>query len=233
VESRFFDLFFRALGDCIRAIPTTLALLVTSVAAGLVLALPLAVRYSRRKGLGYRIIWLFVYVFTGTPLLVQLYVLYHGMPTFGVVRTGMRAGWGGFLRGAFFWVWLALTLNTAAYTTEIFGGAIRNTDSGEIEAAHASGLSTRAVMRRIVLPSGLRRALPAYSNEVLMLMHATSLASQVTLYEVTGKASQFNSTYFSPFTAFGAAAVVYLSLSMAVVGIFRLAEWKFLRHLKH
>jgi arginine/ornithine transport system permease protein len=233
MNTRFFELLFKALGQCARALPLTLSLLATSVVAGLCLALPMSIPYSRRKGASYRAIGAFVYLFTGTPLLVQVYVLYHGMPTFGVVRSGMQAGWGGFLRGAFFWVWLALTLNTAAYTTEIFSGAIRNTDPGEVEAAHAAGFTSRQVMRRIVLPSGLRRALPAYSNEVLMLLHATSLASTVTLYEVTGKASQFNSTYFAPFSAFGAAAVLYLCLTFCFVTVFRLAERRFLRHLHH
>ena len=97
----------------------------------------------------------------------------------------------------------------------------------------AYGMSRAQALRRVILPSSLRRALPAYSNEVIMSMHATALASTVTIVEITGAASYFNSTYYEPFIAYSAAAVLYLALNSVLVGVFRLFEKKYLVHLKH
>ena len=114
----------------------------------------------------------------------------------------------------------------------IFSGAIRNTERGEIEAALAYGMNKAQAMRRVILPSSLRRALPAYSNEVIMTMHSTALASTVTIVEITGAASYFNSTYYEPFIAYSAAAVLYLILNTLLVLAFRQVEKRYLVHLK-
>jgi ABC-type amino acid transport system permease subunit len=127
---------------------------------------------------------------------------------------------------------LALAVNTCAYTTEIFAGAIRATSAGEVEAARSLGMGRLQLMRRIVLPSALRRSLPAYGNEVILMLHATSLASVVTLLDLTGAARELNSRHYLPFEAFLTAAAFYLVLSLALVALFQRAERRWLAHLQ-
>ncbi len=117
-----------------------------------------------------RPVFLFTYVMRGTPLLVQMFMVYHGLAQFEAVRESFL--WPAF-RSPWFCAWLVFTLNTTAYTTEIFAGALRATANGELEAARSLGMSEGAIYRRILLPSALRRALPQYGNEVVMMMHAT------------------------------------------------------------
>jgi len=127
---------------------------------------------------------------------------------------------------------LAFSLNTAGYTAEILAGAIRETPAGEVEAAQAMGMTHSAVLRRIVLPSAMRRALPAYSNEVVMMLHSTSLASAVpAMLDVTAAASRIYSDFYLPFEAYIAAAALYLMVTFTLVGIFRLAERRYLAYL--
>jgi arginine/ornithine transport system permease protein len=125
----------------------------------------------------------------------------------------------------------AFALNTCAYTTEIIHGAMKAVPAGEIEAAQALGMSRWVTLRRIVLPSALRRSLPAYGNEVVLMLHGTSLASVVTLADLTGAAREVNSTYYLPFEAFITAAVFYLLITLVLVNLFRAAERRWLQPL--
>ena len=135
------------------------------------------------------------------------------------------------LREAWFCAWLAFALNTTAYTTEIFAGALRATPAGELDAARAYGLSGSKLYSRILLPSALRRALPQYSNEVVGMMHATAIASTVTLVDVTRVARDVYANHLLSAEAFGTAAVIYFALTFSLVGAFKLLERRFLRHL--
>jgi arginine/ornithine transport system permease protein len=206
-----------------------LLLLAISVGTGFVLSLPLAVaRVSPRSWLAGPV-WAYTYVFRGTPLLVQLFIVYYGLAQFEAVRESLL--WP-LLREAWFCAWLAFALNTTAYTTEIFAGALRATPAGEVEAARAYGLSGWTLYRRILLPSALRRALPQYSNEVVGMMHATAIASTVTLVDITRVARDVYANHLLPVEAFGTAAVIYFVLTFALVGLFKLLEHRFLRHLR-
>lgn len=207
---------------------TTLKLLVIALAAGLVAAVPLAVLRSRPQGLAHGPVWLFTYAVRGTPLLVQLFLIYYGLAQFAVVRESVFWPW---LSSPWFCACLAFAINTCAYTTEIIAGAIRNTPHGEVEAARALGLSAAQVMRRIVLPSAARRAIPSYGNEVILMLHGTSLASVVTLLDLTGVARDVNSRFYIPFEAFITAGVLYLAITLALVGLFHAAERRWLAHL--
>lgn len=225
------ELFYLAFMQCLEALPITLMLTVVSVSIGFLIALPLSVIAQRKKGIAAKLTNGFVFFFTGTPLLVQLYIFYYGLPSLAPIGQLMQQpGWE-FLKSGYLWVLFALTLNTAAYSTVIFSGAIKNMDRREIEVAMAYGMSRSQAMRSIILPSSLRRALPAYSNEVIMSLHATALASTVTIVEIAGAASYFNSTYYEPFIAYAAAAVLYLILNTLLVLLFRLIEKRYLRHL--
>lgn len=207
----------------------TLKLLAGALAAGLACALPLALaRASHRRWLSHPV-WLFTYVIRGTPMLVQLFLLYYGLAQFEAVRAGALWPW---LSQAWFCAVLAFAINTCAYTTEIIAGSLKATPAGEVEAARAMGLTATQVVRRILLPSALRRALPAYSNEAIMMLHGTSLASIVTLLDLTGAAREVNSRFYAPFEAFILAAVFYLALTFVLVGLFQLAERRWLIHLR-
>ena len=206
----------------------TLQLLVVALSAGLVAAIPLAVMRASPNPWLSRPVWLFTYVFRGTPLLVQLFLIYYGLAQFSWMRES--AAWPLFA-SAWFCAMLAFAINTCAYTIEIIAGAIAATSHGEVEAARALGMSPFTLTRRILLPSALRRALPAYSNEVIMMLHGTSLASIVTLLDITGAAREVNSKYYLPFEAFLTAAGFYLALTFILVSLFHLAEKRWQVHL--
>lgn len=207
---------------------TTLQLLVAALAFGLVLALPLGVaRASANPWLAWPVA-AYTFVIRGTPMLVQLFVIYYGLAQFDAMRESVL--WVS-LKSAWFCAVLALALNTAAYTAEIVAGAIRATPAGEIEAAKSVGMSSAQTFVRIVLPSALKRALPAYSNEVIMMLHATSLASLVTLVDLTGAARDVYSRTYLPFEAYITAGLIYLGLTLILVHVFRRAETRWLKHL--
>lgn len=207
----------------------TLWLLVISVALGGCLALLLAIaRVSRFKAVRFPV-WLFTWVFRGTPLYVQLLVFYSGMYTLEVVKGSELLN--AFFRSGLNCTLLALTLNTCAYTTEIFAGAIRAVPHGEIEAARAYGFSTFKLYRCIILPSALRIALPAYSNEVILMLHSTALAFTATVPDLLKVARDINSATYQPFYAFGIAAILYLIISYALISLFRKAERRWLAHI--
>ncbi len=210
-------------------IRTTLVLLVISLASSFVLAIPLAIaRVSANQWIS-KPVWLYTYVLRGTPLLVQLFIVYHGLAQFEAVRESMA--WV-LLKNAWFCAWLAFTLNSTAYTTEIFAGALKATSVGEIEAARSYGLGGFKLYSRILLPSALRRALPQHSNEVGGLVHATAHASTVTLVDITRVARDVNANHLLVTESFGVAAVIYFLLTFSLVGIFKLLERRFLRHLR-
>jgi arginine/ornithine transport system permease protein len=223
------DVVRASVPDFGHGIVVSLSLMAMSVATGFALALPLAAaRVSRRAWLA-RPVWLFTFALRGTPLLVQLFLVYYGLAQFAAVRDSIA--WP-LLREAWFCAWLAFALNTTAYTTEIFAGALRATPVGEIESARAYGLAGFALYRRILLPGALRRALPQYGNEVVGMLHATAIASTVTLVDVTRVARDVYANSLLPVEAFGSAAVIYFSLTFTLVGAFRLLEWRYLRHLQ-
>lgn len=219
----------QSLPDYGQGVLMSLQLLAACLATGFVLSVPLAIaRVSSRRRLAWPV-WLFTYVIRGTPLLVQIFIVYYGLAQFEAVR--QSALWP-LLREAWFCAWLAFSINTLAYTTEIVAGALQATPAGEVEAARAYGLGGWRLYRRILLPSALRRALPQYGNEVVSLMHATSIASTVTLVDVTRVARDVYANHLLPVEAFGTAAVIYFALTFVMVGGFRWLERRYLIHLQ-
>jgi arginine/ornithine transport system permease protein len=208
---------------------TTLWLTFASLALGLVLAVPLGLARTSRNPLINGPVWAYTYFFRGTPLLVQLFMIYYGAAQFAWIRESVL--WP-LLSQAWFCALLAFTLNTAAYTAEIVRGAVQATPRGEIEAARALGMSRALVLRRIVLPSAFRRALPAYGNEMVFMLHGSAVASTVTIVDLTGAARIVNSRYYSPYEAFLTAAFFYLVLTFAIVGLVKLLERRWYAHLR-
>jgi len=199
-----------------------------SVVIGFFIAVPLAIIRASHLVWLSRFIWFFTYIFRGTPLLIQLYIIYYGVTMIeGIQESSIWF----LLENAFYPCLLAFVLNTAAYSTEIIRGALVTTDKGEIEAAQAYGMSYWKILRRVILPSAFRRALPAYSNEVIFMLHATSIASVVTLVDLTGAGYNIYSRYYAPFEAFTFAAAIYLCLCFSIFAVFRKLEKRAFRHL--
>lgn len=206
----------------------TLILLAVSLASGFALSVPLAMARASSRVWLWGPVWLFTYVIRGTPLLVQLFMIYYGLAQFPAIRESVL--WP-MLRSPWFCAWLAFTINTTAYTTEIFAGAIKAAPAGEIEAARAYGMSPWTIFTRIFWPGAWRRALPQYGNEVVMMMHATALASTVTIVEILRVARDVYTNYLVVPEAFGVAAVFYIGLTIVISAVFRLLERRYLRHL--
>lgn len=208
---------------------TTVQLVFLALIAGLLLALPLAILMTSKKPWLTKPIWFYVYFFRGTPLLIQLYIIYFGITYIDGIQESLF--WVVF-KDPFYPALLAFTLNTAAYTTEILRGAIEATPRGEIEAAKAYGMSWWKCTSRIVIPNAFRRALPAYSNEVIFMLHASAVASVVTIVDLTGAAQTINSRYYAPFEAFLFVAAIYLCLTFVLIYLFKQLEKRLLGHLR-
>jgi histidine transport system permease protein len=208
----------------------TLWLLVASIAAGFVLALPLSIaRTSSNRWLA-RCIGLYTYVFRGTPLYVQLMLCYSGLYGLHVVQ--MHALLADFFRSAMNCTLLAFALNECAYMTEILAGAIRSVPYGEVEAARAMGMSRYTLYRRVLIPSAIRRALPMCGNEVILMLHSTTLAFTATIPDLMKVTRDVNSATYASFSAFGIAAVLYATVAFTLVWGFRRLEERGLSFLK-
>ena len=207
----------------------TIQLLMLALVCGLLLAIPLGVAAASGRGAVNAFPRGFIYFMRGTPLLVQVYLIYHGFAQFDFLRESFL--WAVF-KEAYWCALIAFSLNTAGYTAEILRGAIKQTPVGEIEAARACGMSEFTVLRRLILPSAFRRGLPAYSNEVIFMLHGTVVAGVITIVDLFGAAKIVNSRHFAPFESFIAAGFFYLCLTFLIVYLFKLAEEKWHVHLR-
>lgn len=194
-------------------LPVTIELVVLSLALGFALAIGLALMRLSDVAILSALAYGFSFVFRGTPLLVQIFLVYYGFGQFEAVRDSVV--WP-VLREPFGCAVIALTLNTAAYTSEIIRGGLQAVPLGQIEAARACGMSPALVFRRISFPQALRYALPAYGNEIILMVKATSLASTITLLEVTGIARIMIAQTFAPLEIFIVAGAIYLLLNFIV-----------------
>lgn len=211
----------------------TLWLLLSSLAIGMVLAVSAALALTSGNAWLARPAAAFTYFIRGTPLLIQVYLIYYGLGQLEWIQARWDEVWPWtYFKKPFFCALLAFALNNGGYTAEILAGAIRETAPGEVEAGQAMGMGRWQIMWRLVLPSAMRRTLPPYSNEVVQMLHSTSLASVVpALTDVTAVASRIYSDFYLPFEAYLAAAAIYLSVTFALIGVFRMLEKHFLAYL--
>jgi histidine transport system permease protein len=217
-------------GYRISGLAMTLWLLVLSCGIGFCLALPLAIARNSKNPLVWVPVWLYTFIFRGTPLYVQLLLIYSGIYALQFVHD--TAALNAFFRQAMNCTILSFALNTGAYTTEIFAGAMKETSFGEIDAARAYGMSQVTMYIRIIIPSALRRALPVYSNEVILMLHATTLAFTATVPDILKVAHDAYSATYDPFDSFTLAALIYLCVSFGLIFMFRRAERHFLAYLQ-
>ena len=207
----------------------TILLLLISLPLGFVLALIFALgRVSKIKILS-RTIASYIFIIRGTPLLVQIYLIYFGL---GSVK---------FIRESFLWYalkepfWcgvIALTINTVAYGAEIFRGGIQSIEKGQVESGLSLGFSKFMLLRKIILPIAIRKVLPSYGNELILMVKATSLVSLTTYMEMTGLARKIMAKTFAPVEAFIAAGLLYLFLNFLMVQFVKYLEWKYNPHLR-
>ena len=198
----------------------TVELLALSSAIGLTIAIPIALMRISDRAIARWPAAAFMYVFRGTPLLVQLWVLYFGVGALGAAQLGPL--WSIF-RDAWSVGLLALSLNTAAYVAEIFRGGLVNTPPGQLEAARAFGMSPTTVFRRVRAPQALRIAWPAYGNEVILLMKGSALVSTITVLDLMGQTRTIFSRNYDLWV-FAYAAAFYLLLASGLTILFRLIE---------
>lgn len=220
-----YDVLVRLLGG----LPLTLQLVTLSLLFGLLLAIGVAFLRLSHHPLLSGLAWSYVFVFRGTPLLVQIFLIYYGLGQFELVRDSFL--WP-FLREAYWCAILALGLNTAAYTGEIIRGGIQSVPFGQVEAAKALGMPRMTIYRRIIAPVAIRQALPAYGNEIILMMKASSLASTITLLEVTGVARRIISQTFQVFEVFIIAGAIYLLVNFLITRIVKAVEWRLTPHLR-
>ena len=230
----FFDyisqsLIFTNFKLILNALDETLLLLTISLPIGFILSLIMSLGRVSSNSFISKPIAAYIFVVRGTPLLVQIYLIYFGL---GSVK---------YIRESFLWLllkepfWcgvLALTINTVAYGTEIFRGGIQSVTKGQIESGKSMGFSKLGLYRRIIFPIALRQVLPTYGNELILMVKATSLVSLTTYMEMTGIARKIMSKTFAPVEAFVAAGILYLFLNFLMVQLIKYLEWKYNPHLR-
>ena len=215
------ELFIKWLPKLIQGATLTLELTALSVIAGLIVAIPLGIARSSRLWYVRSLPYAYIFFFRGTPLLIQLFLVYYGLGQFEAVRDSVL--WP-YLRSPFWCAVITMTLHTAAYIAEILRGAIQAIPPGEIEAARALGMSRFKTLIHIVLPRAARIGLPAYSNEVILMLKASSLASTVTLLELTGMTRTIIARTYQTVDMFLIAGLIYLVMSFVLIQGFKLLE---------
>ena len=208
----------------------TIQITAISLVCGLAMAIPMALLRVSKNPLLWMPAYGYILFFRGTPLLVQLFLIYYGS---GQFRDELDS-WGlwQFFREAYFCAVFTLALNTAGYTAEILRGAIRAVPHGDIEAGMACGMTKPLLFRRIILPKAFRLALQAYSNEVVYLFQATSLVSIISLMDLTGVARVIAARTFDIYEIYITAGVLYLIVTYGILYIFKKVEYRWSGHLR-
>jgi len=199
----------------------TLQLLFLSGFLGLCLAVPVAIARLSKTWWINIVPRTYVFLFRGTPLLVQLFLVYYGLGQFEAVRESIF--WL-VLKEAYWCAVITFTLHTGAYISEILRGAIQTVPVGEVEAARAVGMNHRQIYARILLPRAFRIALPAYGNEIILMLKASALASTITLLDITGMARTVYAKNYLPMESFLTAGAFYLVLTYGLTLFIRYLE---------
>ncbi len=203
--------------------PLTLEIVAAGLLLGLALGCLTALVTLRKTPVLSQLAAVYVYVVRGTPLLVQIFLIYFGLGQLDFIRES--ALWP-ILREDFWCAIIALSMNSGAYTSEIVRGGIESVAHGQIEAAAAYGMSRWMRLRRVAVPQALRQLLPAYGNECISIVKASSLASTITLMDVTGVARNLASKTYTPIETYVAAGLIYLALNFLIAQALGKAEEK-------
>ncbi|MBS7538226.1 MULTISPECIES: ABC transporter permease [Xanthobacteraceae] len=216
-----FDLLLPAFSAILSGLFLTLLITICGFALGQAIALPVALALVSTR------VWLsvpaafYTFVVRGSPLLIQLFIIYYGLGQLEFIRESFL--WP-VLRSAVYCAILAIALNSAAYSARVVAGAIRQLHKGQFEAGHALGLTDHAILSKVVLPQVYRVVLPAIGNELVLVMKASTLASAVTVIEMTGAARLFVARTYAPFEAFLIAGILYLVFGALFGWTFKIIE---------
>ena len=217
------DLMIESFPRLLNATILTIELTLLSLLFGVFVGIFFAILRTRKNKILNLISYYYSYIFRGTPLLVQIFIIYFGL---GQVE---------WLRDSFLWVIfkepyscaiIAFTLNTGAYTSEIFRSAFETIPKGLLEAADGLGLNKIHIFFKIKLPIAIKQSLPAYGNEMILMLKGTSLASTVTLLDLTGVAKHIISTTFRPVEVFIVAGSIYLLMTFIIHNFIKILEKK-------
>tara|TARA_B100001027_G_C16253187_1_gene325491 strand:- start:308 stop:979 length:672 start_codon:yes stop_codon:yes gene_type:complete len=218
------DLIINSFPKLIIATLTTIKLLSASLIIGLIIGLLFAILRINKNKILNKLSYAYSYIFRGTPLLVQIFIIYYG---FGQIE---------YIRNSFLWIilkepyWcaiIAFSLNTGAYTSEILRSAFETIKPEVIEAGKSLGIKNKIIFFKIQIPLAIRQSLPAYGNEVILMLKGTSLASTVTLMDITGVAKYIISTTFKPIEVFIVAGTIYLFMTFIIHNIIKFLEKKY------
>lgn len=212
----------------LQGLTKTLLITAISIAIGFNLGLGLAVMRMSEHRFVANIAKYYSMVFRGTPLLVQLFLFYYGLGQIPFIKSNAVTWW--VISDGTRCAIMAIALNTAAYTSEILRGGLLSIPAGLREAAKAAGMSRFTSFRRIEFPLAIRQALPAYGNELILVVKGTSLASTITVLEITGYAKRLMSQTFAIFEVFTLAGIIYLLINLTLVMVIRLVEGRLMRH---
>ncbi|KMK50835.1 arginine transporter permease subunit ArtM [[Actinobacillus] muris] len=207
-----------------QGIPTSLMLTAVSLSIAFVLAVVMTFILSMENRWTKSVVNGFLTLFTGTPLLVQFFLIYYGPGQFQWI---VNSPFWSLLSNAWFCAMLALALNSAAYTTQLFHGAVKAIPKGQWETCAALGLN-RLQTLKILVPYALKRALPSYSNEIILVFKGTSLASTITIMDIMGYARQLYGTEYDALTIYGIAGALYLMITGIMTLLLRKLEHKVL-----
>jgi len=224
-----FDLIVKSLPEMLSGMLLAIQLLGVSLLIGMCIAIPAAILRLQKNPWLWRPVDWYIYFFRGTPLMVQLFLVYYGLSQFE------------FIRESFLWFLFpsptgcavfTFSIHPGAYTANILRGGIESVPEGEVEAARAIGMSGFTLYRNILLPKAFRLALPAYGNEIIGMLKGTSLASTITMMDLTGVARVMVSRTFAPYEFFITAAVIYLAVAFIITRILQGVEYWLSPHMR-
>ena len=218
------DLMIESLPRLISATLLTIQLTLLSLFFGIFVGAFFATLRTSKNKVFYYVSYYYSYIFRGTPLLVQIFIIYFGLAQIEFIRESFL--WV-FLKEPYACAILAFTLNTGAYTSEIFRSAFETINKGILEAAEGLGLNKMNIFFKIKIPIAIKQSLPAYGNEMILMLKGTSLASTVTLLDLTGVAKHIISTTFRPVEVFIVAGSIYLLMTFIIHNFIKLVEKKY------
>ena len=219
-----FELMINSFPKLLSAAGITLKLLSISLIIGLLIGLLFAILRLNKNIYINKFAYGYSYVFRGTPLLVQIFIIYFGLGQIEYLRSTF---WWVILKEPYWCAIIAFALNTGAYTSEILRSAFQTIKPGLVEAGESLGISNNIIFLKIQIPIAIRQSLPAYGNEIILMMKGTSLASTVTLMDITGVAKYIISTTFKPIEVFVVAGGIYLFMTFTIHNLIKFLEKKY------
>jgi His/Glu/Gln/Arg/opine family amino acid ABC transporter permease subunit len=224
-----FGLIVQNLPEMFAGTLLAMKLLVISLMIGMCIAIPAAILRIQKNPWIWRPVDWYIYFFRATPLLVQLFLVYYGLAQLEFIRESLL--WN-ILRSPTGCAILTFSIHTGAYTANILRGGIEGVPEGDVEAARAIGMSGLTLYKNIILPKAFRLALPAYGNEIIGMLKGTSLASTITIMDLTGVARIMVSRTFAPYEFFITAALIYLVIAFIITRILQVIEYWLNPHMR-